>query len=93
MSTTTAELRNSAEEAQEREGRPDAAVRLMMERWWPIDQEDPARVQLFKHTGPWGEVGRRWLRYVSVRFRADEVLAALDHVEAFTSSPAEVPDA
>ena len=75
--TTIAEIRELAEEAQKHEGRPDAVVHLMTERWWPIDEADPVRVRLFKHTGPWGDVGRRWMRYVSVRFRADEVLAAL----------------
>lgn len=86
MSTTTRELRELAIKAQEQYGRADAPVRLMMERWWPTEQEDPEQVQLFKHSGPWGDVGGRWMRCVHVRFRADEVLTALNRVEAFTSS-------
>lgn len=90
MSTTIQELRELAMTAQERDGCADAPVRLMMERWWPVEEEDPERVQLFKSTGPWGDVGFRWMRCVSVRFRADEVLEALDHLEAFTSSSPQV---
>lgn len=82
MSTTIQELREHALRAQERSGRPDATVSLMVERWWPVDEEDPERIQLFKTSGPWGNVGFRWHRHVNVRFRADEVLAACDHLDA-----------
>lgn len=72
------ELRALCLREQERAGRPDVWIGIMVERWWPVDEDDPPRLQLFRTSGPWGEVGFRWLRSVHVRFRADEVLAALD---------------